>query len=193
MASISWRLVKQLEPGAVCLRALCNISVTKEAGSASWANISGLAACLRLHNPLSYYCCCYINQMLHIIKQQPEHGQAKLLILWAGLSPRGGFLGENRFHVFTSGLRWAWLNPQTTRTSPAVWRLVSELRGHQGKVLPHPEPQVGFGDAAVVRVDGVDTGHLPGYQSEWKHRNTNEGLQRGKKCYLPTRSMKTPP
>lgn len=105
MASISWRLVKQLEPGAVCLRALCNISVTKEAGSASWANISGLAACLRLHNPLSYYCCCYINQMLHIIKQQPEHGQAKLLILWAGLSPRGGILGGEsvpRVYIWTT-------------------------------------------------------------------------------------------
>lgn len=78
-------------------------------------------------------------------------------------------ISSTYFHTFTSGLQWAWLNPQTSRTPPGVRRLVSELRGHQGKVLPHPEPQVGFGDAAVVRVDGVNPGHLPGDQSERKH------------------------
>lgn len=73
------------------------------------------------------------------------------------------------------------VEPTELLSSPAVRRLVGELRGHQGKVLPHPEPQVGFGDAAVVRVDGVDAGHLPGYQSDRKHTSTNGGLQPGQK------------
>lgn len=66
--------------------------------------------------------------------------------------------------VVVSGLTGVRFKP--TKTSPGVGRLVSELRGHQGKVLPHPDPKVGFGDAAVVCVDGVDTGHLLGDQSE---------------------------
>lgn len=49
--------------------------------------------------------------------------------------------------------------------SPDVGRLVGELRGHEGEVLPHLDPEVGFGDAAVVRVDGMDTSHLSGYES----------------------------
>lgn len=62
------------------------------------------------------------------------------------------------------GLTGVRLKP--TETSPGVGRLVSELRGHQGKVLPHLDPKVGFGDAAVVCVDGVDAGHLLGDQPE---------------------------
>lgn len=56
--------------------------------------------------------------------------------------------------------------------SPDVGRLVGELCGHKGEVLPHLDPEVGFGDAAVVCMDGMDTSHLPGYQSERRRRHT---------------------
>lgn len=49
---------------------------------------------------------------------------------------------------------------------PDVGGLIGELCGHQGEVLPHLDPQVGLGDAAVVRMDGMDPSHLPGYQPE---------------------------
>ena len=53
--------------------------------------------------------------------------------------------------------------------SPDVGRLVGELGGHEGEVLPHLDPEVGFGDAAVVCVDGVDTSHLPSDHSDRTH------------------------
>lgn len=87
------------------------------------------------------------------MEQQAENGRAKLLVSGNACSHR---------------------NPQTSRTSPGVGCLLSELRGHQGEVPSHPEPQVGFRDTAVVRVDGVDAGHLPGYQSARKHTNTKK-------------------
>lgn len=49
---------------------------------------------------------------------------------------------------------------------PDVRGLLSKLCGHKREVLPHLDPQVGFGNTAVVRMDGVDTSHLPGYQSK---------------------------
>ena len=49
--------------------------------------------------------------------------------------------------------------------SPDVGRLVGELCGYKGKVLPHLDPEVRFGNAAIVCMDGMDTSHLPGYQS----------------------------
>lgn len=127
------------------------------------------------------------------VPQAPESTQLSLLLLYKPTAPHHhtatrtrtrkdahfmrcfapprGWIPVPPGSAFTPGLRWAWLNPQTSGTSPGVGRLVSELRGHQGKVLPNPEPQVGFGDAAVVRVDGVDTGHLPGDQPERKHKH----------------------
>lgn len=50
--------------------------------------------------------------------------------------------------------------------SPDVGRLVSELCGHEGEILLHLNPEVGFGDAAVVCMDGMDTGHFPRDQSD---------------------------
>lgn len=102
-------------------------------------------------------------------------------------------LNSTYFHMFTPGLQRARLNTQTTRTSPGVRGLVSELRGHQGKVPPHPEPQVGLGDAAVVRVDGVDTGHLLGYQSERKRVNTQENQLTKLHGGLQREKIKSPP
>lgn len=88
-----------------------------------------------------------------MMDQQAERGGATLLVSGDG--------GPHR-------------NPQTSTTSPAVGRLLGELRGHQGEVPLHLQPQVGLGDAAVVRVDGVDASHLPGDQSERKHTNTKK-------------------
>ena len=55
------------------------------------------------------------------------------------------------------------------RNSPEVGGLVCELSGHQGEVFAHLDPEVGLGDAAVVGVDGVDAGHLPGDHPERRH------------------------
>lgn len=57
-----------------------------------------------------------------------------------------------------------------SQISPDVGRLVGELCGHEGEVLPHLDPEVGFGDAAVVCMDGMDASHLPGYQSEKRNK-----------------------
>lgn len=63
---------------------------------------------------------------------------------------------------------WRFSKQKHLLTSPDVRGLLGELRRHQGKVFSHLDPEVGFGDAAVVGVDGVDTSHLPGYQPEIK-------------------------
>lgn len=49
---------------------------------------------------------------------------------------------------------------------PGVGGLLGELGGDQREIFPHLDPQIGFGDAAVVCVDRMDTSHLPGYQSK---------------------------
>lgn len=112
--------------------------------------------------------------MLNKIEQRPQHGDVEPVILSDGWSQRS--LGLTSvlsiacislcLHLNQEG---GLVKSQTSRTSPGVRRLVSELCGHQGKVLPHLDPEVGLGDAAVVCVDGVDTGHLPGDQSGRKH------------------------
>lgn len=58
---------------------------------------------------------------------------------------------------------------RTRRNPPEVGGLLGELGGHQGEVLAHLDPEVGLGDAAVVGVDGMDTGHLPGDHPESTH------------------------
>lgn len=83
---------------------------------------------------------------------------------------------NGRARLLVSGDASSHRDPQASRTSPGVGRLLGELGGHQGEVPSHPEPQVGLGDAAVVRVDGVDAGHLPGNQSARKHTNTQKKL-----------------
>lgn len=48
-----------------------------------------------------------------------------------------------------------------SKDSPDIGGLLCELRCYKGEVLSHLDPEVGFGDAAVVRVDGMDTSHFP--------------------------------
>lgn len=48
---------------------------------------------------------------------------------------------------------------------PDVGGLCCELCGHEGEVFPQLDPQVGFGNAAVVRMDSVDPCHLHSNQS----------------------------
>jgi hypothetical protein len=49
---------------------------------------------------------------------------------------------------------------------PGVGGLVGELCSDQREIFPHLNPQIGFGDAAVVCMDRMDMSHLPGYQSK---------------------------
>lgn len=51
----------------------------------------------------------------------------------------------------------------TSGISPGVGGLLGELCGQKGEVLPHGHPKAGFGNAAVVGVDGMDTSHFPSY------------------------------
>ena len=58
------------------------------------------------------------------------------------------------------------LKQQGIQISPDVGGLISEFCGHKGEVFLHLDPEVRFGDAAIVSMDGMDTSHFSGYQPD---------------------------
>lgn len=73
--------------------------------------------------------------------------------------------------------------------SPAVGSLFCELCRHQGKVFLHLNPEIGLGDAAVMRMNGVNASHFSGNQSVGRHAHANINISVDIKCAVVLLSL----